>query len=143
MIVSSCDAILQLASPEGILTYKEYPLVRLPEVAAGSLCLEALAYGYELTHNREYLLVGARNLEYLVEATRAGVHIHWNAEERRDTSAADERPAAYMRARLEELTAQYIGIAHRGIWPFLHTAQQAGFFTPRNNPFAFIVDADD
>ena len=140
MIVSSCDALLSMASPEGIFNYKEYPLVRLPEVAAGSLCLEALAYGYELAGNREYLAVGARNLEYLVEATRSGVHIHWNAEERTDTSAEDDRPAAYMRARFEELTAQYIGVAHRGLWPFMATAEKAGFYTPSNNPFAFISD---
>jgi hypothetical protein len=137
MIVRSCDSIVSMASPEGILYYKEYPMVRLPEPYASSICLEALAYGYKLTNNRDYLIAGAWNLEMLMENSRSGLMIHWNAEERRDFEGG-----AYMRARIEEITGQYIGIMHRGIWPFLKVAEEAGLYEGRHNPFGFAVRKD-
>ena len=137
MIVRSCDAVLSLLSPEGIFYYKEYPLVRVPEPLAGAICCEALSYGYALTGHTEYLTACARNIELLTEMTRMGAMIHWNAEER-----ADAPPGAYMLARMEALTGQYIGIAHRGIWPFVATAEEHGFFAHRENPFGFAMDRD-
>ena len=137
MIVRTCKSMLEVVSAEGIFHYKEYPLVRIPEPLAGAICCEALSYCFELTGDEECLLVCARNVELLVEISRMGAMIHWNAEDR-----VDVPPAAYMRARIEELTGQYAGITHRGIWPFITTAEKTDFFAVHTNPFSFIVDGD-
>lgn len=135
MIVRSCDAIMSMLSPEGIFYYKEYPLVRLPEPLAGIICCDALAYGYELTRNEAYLVASAKNIEALLDMTRVGAMIHWNAEER-----VDVPPGAYMGPRMEGLTGQYIGTVHRGMWPFIATAERHRFFESRDNPFCSVFD---
>ncbi len=129
MIIRSCDNIISLASPEGILYYKEYPMVRFPEPASSAIALEALAYGYHLTGNEKYIEIAYNTVEILLEQTRAGVIIDWNAEQR-----VSFKHGAYMRARLIEMNVQYIGIMLRGIWPFLSAVETAKFSAVHNDP---------
>jgi len=136
MILRACDAILSLATPEGILPYKEYPLVRVNEPVSTTITLEALAYGFELSGKREYLLLGAHNLENTFEMLRSGFVLEWNAEQRMSFAGG-----AYMRARTVEMNAQLIGLLMRGIWPFMATAERAGVFGAGQNPFAFVTDS--
>ena len=133
MILRACDSILSLATPEGILPYKEYPLVRVNEPVSTTIALEALAYGFELSGKRDYLVLGAHNLENTFDMLRGGTVLEWNAEQRESFPGG-----AYMRARTVEMNAQLIGLLLRGIWPFMATAERAGIFGAGHNPFAFV-----
>lgn len=109
-IIRTCDALLELASPEGILHYKEFPLVRLPGDISSCIVLEVLAYGYQLTGEREYLLCGARNAEQALHLTESGLMITWNAEQRIEAEGG-----VYLRETSLTPNAQMIGIMLRGI----------------------------
>ena len=136
-IIRICEALLEMTSPEGILYYKEYPLVRLPYAAVGALSLEVLAYGYRLNGNREYLLAGARNIEQTLFQTEMGLMVDWNAEQRVEVEGG-----VYLRETVLVTNAQMIGIMLRGIWPFIAVAHEAGIFDGHRNPFVYACDRE-
>ena len=121
MILRSCDAILSLRTPEGVLIYKDYPLLRVGEPVSTAITLEALAYGYTLNRNDEYILTGLRTLEYLLELAGSGMIVEFNAEQRRTLPGGAE-----FRQYASAVTAQTIGLVLRGAWPFLDTVVREG-----------------
>ena len=65
LIVKEVDALLEHALLDnGLFYYKEFPSVQHP--IFNGLALEALAYTYRLTGNRDYILKGMRTLESIL-----------------------------------------------------------------------------